>query len=135
MASITDLRAGIAANLATIAGLRTSAEMPDNPNPPVAVVSISDVDYDLDFNRGMSQYNFDVTVIVGRADERTAQRKLDAFCSSTGTDSIKLAIESNRNLSGVAYDTRVSGLRSYGSITVNDTTYMAAEFTVQCLAS
>lgn len=135
MADITSLRDGIATNLATISGLRTSAEMPDNPNPPVAVVSLSDIDYDLAFNQGLTQYNFDVTVIVGRADERTAQRKLDSFCSSTGASSIKLAIESNRSLSGVAYDTRVSGLRSYGSITVNDTTYMAAEFTVQCLAS
>ena len=135
MADIVELRNGIATNLGTIAGLRTSAEMPDNPNPPIAVVSLSDIEYDLTFNHGMSQYNFDVTVIVGRADERTAQRKLDGYCSSTGTSSIKLAIESNRSLSGVAYDTRVSGLRSYGSITINDTTYMAAEFTVQCLAS
>ncbi len=135
MASITDLRAGIAANLATISGLRAAAEIPDQPNPPVAVVQLADVDYDQTFNRGMTLYNFDVTVLVGRASERSAQRALDAYCSSTGTSSIKLAIESNRTLSGIAYDTRVSQLRSVGSTTVQDTTYLAAEFTVQCYAS
>lgn len=135
MASITDLRAGIAANLATISGLRAAAEIPDQPNPPVAVVQLADVEYDQTFNRGMTLYNFDVTVLVGRASERSAQRALDAYCSSTGTSSIKLAIESNRTLSGIAYDTRVSQLRSVGSTTVQDTTYLAAEFTVQCYAS
>lgn len=135
MASISDLRAGIAANLATISGLRVSAEMPDNPNPPQAIVAFNDAEFDLDFNRGMSQYNFTVTVIVGRAAERSAQRTLDSYCSSTGATSIKLAVESNRTLSGVAYDTRVSQLSSYGSITVGDTTYLAAEFDVQCYAS
>lgn len=135
MASITELRAGIAANLATISGLRSAAEIPDQPNPPVAIVQLADVDYDQTFNRGMTLYNFDVTVLVGRASERTAQRSLDAYCSSTGTSSIKLAIESNRTLSGIAYDTRVSQLRSVGSTTVQDTTYLAAEFTVQCYAS
>lgn len=135
MASISDLRAGIAANLATISGLRVSAEMPDNPNPPMAIVAFNDAEFDLDFNRGMSQYNFTVTVIVGRAAERSAQRALDSYCSSTGATSIKLAVESNRTLSGVAYDTRVSQLSSYGSITVGDTTYLAAEFDVQCYAS
>jgi hypothetical protein len=135
MAAISDLRAGIAANLATINGLRVSDVIPDNPNPPQAVVSFNDAEYDLDFNRGMSQYNFTIQVIVGRAAERSAQRSLDAYCSSTGTSSIKLAVESNRTLSGVAYDTRVSQLSSYGSITVGDTTYLAAEFDVQCYAS
>lgn len=135
MASISDLRSGIATNLATISGLRVSAEMPDNPNPPIAIVSFDDAEYDLDFNRGMSQYNFTVTVIVGRAAERSGQRALDAYCASTGSSSIKLAVESNRTLSGVAYDTRVSQLSSYGSITVGDTTYLAAEFDVQCYAS
>lgn len=135
MASITDLRNGIATNLATITGLRAAAEIPDNPNPPVAVVQLSDIDYDQAFSRGLTLYNFDVTVLVGRAAERDAQRAINAYCSSTGASSIKLAIESNRTLSGVAYDTRVTQLRSVGSTTVNDTTYLAAEFTVQCYAS
>lgn len=135
MADIGELRDGIAANLATIDGLRTSADMPDNPSPPIAVVSLSDIDYDQAFGRGLTVYNFDVTVIVSRADARNAQNYLDTYCSSTGANSVKLAIESDRTLNGKAFDLKVAQLRSYGSLTVNDTTYLAAEFTVNCYAS
>jgi hypothetical protein len=135
MADIGELRDGIAANLATIDGLRTSADMPDNPSPPIAVVSLSDIDYDQAFGKGLTVYNFDVTVIVSRADARNAQNYLDTYCSSTGANSVKLAIESDRTLNGKAFDLKVAQLRSYGSLTVNDTTYLAAEFTVNCYAS
>lgn len=135
MANISDLREGIATNLSTIEGLRTSATMPDNPSPPIAVVSLSDIDYDQAFGKGLTIYNFDVTVIVSRADARNAQEYLDTYCSSTGPNSVKLAIESDRTLDGKAFDLRVAQLRSYGSLTVNDTTYLAAEFTVSCYAS
>jgi hypothetical protein len=135
MADIGQLRDGIATNLATIAGLRTSADMPDNPSPPIAVVSLSDIDYDQAFGKGLTIYNFDVTVIVSRADARNAQNYLDTYCSSTGANSVKLAIESDRTLNGKAFDLKVAQLRSYGSLTVNDTTYLAAEFTVNCYAS
>lgn len=135
MASIVELREGIATNLSTIDGLRTSADMPDNPNPPIAVVSLSSIEYDQTFNRGMTLYTFDVTVIVSRADARNAQSYLDAYCSSTGANSVKLAIESDKTLDGKAFDLRVTQLSSYGSLTVNDTTYLAAEFSVSCYAS
>jgi hypothetical protein len=38
MATVSELRTGIATNLATIAGLRTAATVPDQINPPIAVV-------------------------------------------------------------------------------------------------
>jgi len=53
MASISDIRAGIATNLATITGLRTAAEIPDNPNPPVAIVSLDSVNYDRAYAKGL----------------------------------------------------------------------------------
>lgn len=135
MASITELREGLANNLATIDGLRAVPEMPDNPNPPTAVVSLSSVEYDQTFGAGMTLYTFDVTVIVGRADARNGQAYLDSYCSSTGANSVKLAIESDKTLNGKAYDLRVTQLSSYGSLTVNDTTYLAAEFSISCYAS
>ena len=79
MASVTDLRTGIATNLATITGLRTSPTLPDNPNPPIALVTPISVSFDDSFKRGMQTYTFVISVIVGRADERTAQNKLDGF--------------------------------------------------------
>jgi hypothetical protein len=82
----------------------------------------------------MTQYGFAVVVIVGRADERTAQRTLDAYCSSTGTSSIKNAVESDKTLGGNAYDCRVSEMRNYTPIQMNDGTYLAAEFAVEVYA-
>lgn len=134
MASISDLRTGIATNLATITGLRTSSTLPDNPNPPVALVAPTSITFDGAFHKGMQTYTFNVLVIVGRADERTAQNKLDGFVSSTGSSSIKLAIESDKTLGGKAFDTRVSEMRSYGQIPIGEVTYLSAEFTVLCYA-
>lgn len=134
MASISDIRAGIATNLATIPGLRTSAEIPDNPNPPVAIVSLDSVNYDRAYAKGLVEYNFTVTVIVGRSAERIAQRALDTYIS-TGANSIKNAIELDKSLGGKAYDCRVASLNSIGSIQLNDNTYLAADFTVTVLAN
>jgi len=134
MASISDIRAVIAANLATITGLRTSAEIPDNPNPPIAIVSLDSVNYDRAYAKGLVEYNFTVTVIVGRSAERIAQRALDTYIS-TGTNSIKNAIELDKSLGGKAYDCRVASLNSIGSIQLNDNTYLAADFTVTVLAN
>ena len=132
MATLSELRAGIAANLATVAGLRTSATIPDQVTPPMAVVMPQTITYDLAAARaGGDEYEFTVTVIVGRVDERTAQNRLDAYCSSTGSSSIKAAIEKDKTLGGKAFDCRVTSLRNYNQVTVGDTTYLSAEFVVQ----
>lgn len=125
--SITDLRNALAQNLATISGLRTSAEIPDNPNPPVGIVILNDIDYDQAFKQGLTIYNFTVQVIVGRAAEREAQRRLDAYCSGNG---VKSAIESDKSLDGNAFDVRVTSMTNIGSLQLNDQTYLAAEFSV-----
>jgi len=135
MASIAELRQGIATNLGTIPGLRTSDFIPDNPNPPIAIVQFDRATYHLDMRNGMAEYNFVVQVLVGRADERTAQRTLDSYCSSTGASSVLLAVESDRMLAGKAFDCVLSELSSYGPVLVNDTTYLGAEFQVRVLAS
>jgi hypothetical protein len=135
MASISDLRAGIAANLATISGLRTSATVPDSINPPIAVVMPNSITYDTAFARsGGDEYEFLVMVIVGRVDERSAQNNLDGYCSGTGATSIKAAIERDKTLGGKAFSLRVTSLRNYNQLTVGDITYLSAEFVVQVYA-
>jgi hypothetical protein len=134
MASISSIRTGLATRLGTISGLRTSAFMPDNPNPPIAVVMPSSVSYDETFRKGMQTYVFNVLVIVGRVDERTAQLNLDGYVSSTGSSSIKLAIEGDKTLGGIVFDTRVSEMRNYGQLAVSEVTYLTAEFTILCYA-
>ena len=134
MADISAIRQGIATNLGTIPGLRASAELIDNPTPPIAVINLDSIDYHGAMQNGLTTYNFVVTVIVGRAAEREMQRKLDAYCQPTGAQSVKAAIESNRSLSGVIFDLIVVSSSPSGNITINDQTYLAAEFTVTVFA-
>jgi len=130
VASISAIRSGLATNLGTISGLRTGAFIPDNVNPPYAIVSPSSVNYHRAFNNALSTYNFAVTLVVGRVSERTSQNNLDAYCSPTGSSSIRVAIESDKTLGGVAFDTIVTGMRNYGSVTIGENTYLAAEFDI-----
>jgi hypothetical protein len=130
VASITDLRAGLATRLGTIPGLRTTTEQPDTISPPVAIVNLSDVLYDTTFARGLDQYNFVITLIVGRVGERSAQRLLDAYVSSTGASSVKLAVELDKTLGGKCDTLRVSNMRNYGQTVIGEVTYLAAEFSV-----
>jgi len=132
--SISLIRQGLATNLATIPGLRAVAEVPDLPNPPIAIVALNSVTYDRAYAKGMTSYLFTVTVIVGRVAEREAQRRLDTYIS-TGSSSIKYAIESDKTLGGNAYDCRVVSMDSVGSLNISDTTYLAADFSVTVIAN
>lgn len=134
MASISELRAGIKTNLTTITGLRVSDFQPDNINPPVAIVFPISVNYDETFHRGMQTYTFSVQVIVGKVSERSGQTNIDSYISSTGSNSIKLAIESDKTLAGKAFDLRVTDMRNYGELTVGEVNYLSAEFVVLCYA-
>jgi len=134
MTTVGAIRDGISTNLATISGLRTSALMMESPNPPIAIVAPESISFDTAMGRGLDTYQFTVLCIVGRASERSAQNKLDAYCAPTGAGSIKTAIESNRTLSGACSDLRVVDLRNYGDLVIADTTYLAAEFRVAVFA-
>ena len=126
--SIADIRAGLATNLATISGLRVATEIPDNPSPPIAVLQLQSITYDGAMAKGMTTYNFLISVIVGRPAEREAQRRLDAYASSTESQSIKLAVESDKSLDGSAYDVRVSDMTNIGAVLLGEATYLAADF-------
>ena len=130
MASITNIRTGLATRLATITGLRTAATMPDLPNPPVAIVIPDNISFDDTFQRGMDTLTFRIFLVVGRADERTAQNSLDGFCATSGASSVKAAVEGDRTLGGAAFDCRVTNMRSYGSVLISETTYLSCEFVV-----
>jgi hypothetical protein len=130
MASITDLRAGLATRLGTISGLRTTTETPDTISPPVAIINVANVNYDRAFQRGLDEYNFVITIIVGRVGERSAQRLLDSYVSPVAPSSVKLAIELDRTLGGKCDSLRVTDMRNYGSLVIGEVTYLAAEFNV-----
>lgn len=127
--SIAAIRSGLGDNLATISGLRVAETIPDNPSPPIAVIALGNVVYDGAFDGGLTTYNFIVSVIVGRVAERVAQARLDTFIS-TGSGSIKHAIESEKSLGGSAYDVQVTEMSNVGAVQLGDATYLACDFSV-----
>jgi hypothetical protein len=130
VSTLDGIREGIAANLRTITGLRAVADLPDNPNPPIALVAPRTIEYDQAFAKGLAVYTFTVSVIVGRVAEREAQRRLNAYSDNKGSSSVKTAIESDKTLGGKAFDVRVISMDNIGAIQLNDATYLGADFTV-----
>jgi hypothetical protein len=133
--TIQGIRDGLATNLRNVPGLRSAPELIDNPSPPIAIVSLSEITYDQAYQKGLVNYAFVILVIVGRSAEREAQRRLDAYADDSGEQSIKAAIESDRTLGGAAYDCRVERMTNISSIQLGDATYLVAEFFVTVLAS
>ena len=127
--SIATIRAGLGTNLATLSGLRVATSLPEQVNPPQAVVALQSVAYDGALRGGLTTYTFMVTVLTGRMSERTAQSILDGYISP-GAGAIKNAIESDKTLGGSCYDVRVEAMSSVGSLTIGEVNYLAADFTV-----
>jgi len=132
--SLKQIRAGLAKNLRdNVPGLRVSENIPDQPNPPMAVISLESVNYDQTFQRGMSEYNFTISVLAGRVSERTSQDRLDSYIDP-GTATVKNAIESDKTLGGVVFDVRVSEMSNIGAVNLGETIYLGADFLVQVYA-
>jgi len=129
--SITAMREGLETNLQTIEGLRGYSEIPENPQVPAAVVGLQSIDYDQAFQRGLVLYNFTVTIIVGRFNSRSTQLRLNEYADNSGAKSIKLAIQSDKTLSGSAFDVRVVSMDGISNIDLNDgNNYLGMEFSV-----
>jgi hypothetical protein len=131
--AISLLRQGLATNLQTIKGLRVVDTLPDLVNPPMAMIGLTKVAYNQQNQRSMAEYTFQVTVVVGRVSERTAQASLDVLVAP-GAGSVKYAIESDRTLGGNAYEVFVPELSAYGAVSINGIDYLSAEFSVQVFA-
>jgi len=132
--AISDLRTALANNLKTITGLRVVETLPDLVNPPMAIIAIDKVAYNKQNARSMAEYTFKVLVVLGRVSERTAQQNMDVLLAP-GAGSVKYAIESDRTLSGFAFDVFVAETGAIGSVSVNAIDYYSAEFSVQVFAS
>lgn len=134
MTTLAELRSGLGANLGTVSGLRVSEDLPEQINPPMAVVGLQTIEYDQSFQKGLVLYRFQIPVLAARASDRRAQITLDNFISTTGAQSLKNAIESDKTLGGAAFDVRVTEMGSIGTIELDSNIYLAAEFVVEVYA-
>lgn len=132
MASITDVREAIAAAVATIDGLRATALVTDQVNPPQAMVWRKAWTYDDTMSDEPTiTFMFGVTVYVGRTDERSGQDLLDLFAEPTGDKSVKQVIETDTDLAALCDYAVVVGVDEIKAVTVGQVDYLTEEFTVE----
>lgn len=133
MASVTSVREGLDARLATITGLRHSAFAPGQVNEPHAFVIPDEpaITFDETMARGSDQMHMVIVLLVTKALDRTAQALLDAYLAGSGAQSVKAAIEGDVTLGGAADWTVVTGVPFYGPLEYNGVTYLGARFSVE----
>lgn len=125
----SEVRDGLKTRLQTITGLRCYDLIPDQVNPPTAIVGQLDFTFDIDNARGLDQANVDVIVIVQRFSERAGQNRLDAYLAGSGAGSIKAAIEGDRTLGGACQTLRVTSAES-GSYESNSQIFLSYRYRI-----
>ena len=126
------VRSGLKTRLATIAGLKCYDFIPDSINVPGAVVGQLDLNFDATFNRGFDNATCTILLIVGRMSESAGQTKLDGYLASTGSTSVKAAIEGDVTLGGAVQTLRVTNATA-GSVQVASTDYLAYRYNVELI--
>ena len=125
----SQVRDGLKTRLQTISGLRCYDLIPDQINPPTAIVGQLDFTFDIDNARGLDLANVDVIVIVQRFSERAGQNRLDAYLAGSGAGSIKAAIEGDKTLNGACQTLRVTSAES-GSYESNGQIFLSYRYRI-----
>jgi hypothetical protein len=128
--NLSDLKQGLADRLATVPRLRVSPQIPEQVNPPVAVVSRARVDYHRDMAGGTTEWTMQVQLIAGRMADRQSQRTIDAWLSWDGPKSVRAAIEADGTLGGVALDTVVTDADALTTFQIGDSEYIGVTMNV-----
>lgn len=128
-ATVTQLKQGIKARLDTITNLRAYATQPDQVNPSlggIAWPTLESVTYHGAMGAGLVTHTFTVSVIVGRAAERTAQNLMDTYLSYDS--GIRAAIEGDKTLGGYAQSLIVEEATNISTVDANDAIYLTVDF-------
>jgi len=135
---LTAFRAGLAANLATIPNVTISPYVLINPTPPIVWIRPAPdilVAYHQAMRDGVEIWHLMVQATSGALDDVTAQQMLDALAASSGSSSIKQAVEADRTLGGHCQDLVVVECRNYVEFARPDgSTLIGAEWGVEITA-
>ncbi|WP_075693870.1 hypothetical protein [Streptomyces acidiscabies] len=119
--------------------LTCTGYVPDAVTAPAFFVAEYEQDFDKVMGRGLDELVFTSRVLVGRADDRSAQRILDLMLSGSGPASLKQAIEVARGgpgeyaLGGLAHDLHVMRVQGYRWYEHNGATFVGAELMVKVI--
>lgn len=125
-----EIQDGLAQALRTIPGLRVADHLPEQINPPIAVIQIQSVTYHRAMRGGLSNWEYVVSVVAGRLGDRAAQRTLDAWMSWDGSQSVRAALEADQTLGGICSTVKVNDMLAVRPVSLGDAAYLSCEFNV-----
>lgn len=124
------IHAGLRTRLATISGLRVADHLPEQIQPPMAVIQLQSVTYHRAMAGGLSAWEFVIALVAGRMGERSAQVQLDTWMSYAGSGSVRAAIEADPTLAGACSTLIVGDMIAVRPLSLGDASYLTCEFTV-----
>lgn len=142
---ITGVRKALAKAASTVilpvgvGSLTTTWYLPDAVTEPHFFIAEYDQEFDKTFGRGLDEIQFTSRLLVGRADEETAQEALDSILSGAGSASLREALESARGapgqmaLGGLADDFHVTQTRGNRWYEHAGTQYVGAEIIIRVI--
>jgi hypothetical protein len=128
--NLSDIRKGLSGQLALVRGLRVSEMVPEQINPPAAIITRASVDYSLNAAGGLTEWDMQVQLVAGRMADQQSQRQIDAWLSWDGDQSVRQALEADRTLGGNCQTSRVTGADALVSIQVGDSDYVGVTLSV-----
>jgi hypothetical protein len=130
------VRTNLKTALQAITGMRVFDYVPDSTNVPTnnafAIVGQLNMNYDYTLNRGFDSATCNIIVIVGRMSEKDGQARLDGLLASSGSTSIKAAVEADKTLGGAVQTLRVVSA-SPGTITSANIDYLSYQYSVELI--
>lgn len=142
ISAVRDALAAAAAVVVLPAGigkLKCTGYVPDSVVTPCFFVGEVDVTYDRAMGRTLDELGFTCRVLAGRADDRSAQRILDALLSGAGPASLKAALEAARGapgemaLGGLADDLHLERVQGYRWYEHAGASYVGAELALKVI--
>ncbi len=141
MASLASIRAGLAANLTANLDLganssvQVSAYALANPTGPyVQVFGPDEITFHRAMANGHAEWDIKIQAGVPLTTDRGSQELLDRMIESTGSASIRAAIEADKTLGGTVQDLIVRGVSGYGQYVTGQGDVLGCEFLVTVLA-
>lgn len=128
--NLSDIRKGLVGQLALVRGLRVSEHVPEQVNPPAAIITRAEVDYTQNMSGGLTEWSMQVQLIAGRMADQQSQRQIDDWLSWDGDQSVRQAIEADRTLGGNCQTSRVASADALSSVQVGDSEYIGVTVAV-----
>jgi hypothetical protein len=137
MTTVLEIMQAIETRLDTIDGLRVSDTIPDQINPPQAIVGVPPIpDYRRTFGgTGQLMIEPTVTILVSAALDRVGQEKLASYVDKTGASSVFAVIEADKTLGIAGVECLVKSFQPLGLQDVGLIGYYGGIFQLTCIAT